>query len=61
MTPKELRKAAKLSLIAVAVGAKTSENTTRLYEASRKAVSEGPRARLDAFYAELRARLEAEG
>jgi hypothetical protein len=56
MSPKEIRKRAGLSLIEAAVHAGASENTTRLYEADRDAVTPKPRARLDAFYNGLRAR-----
>lgn len=59
MSPKEIRKAAGLSLIAAAVGAKKAEATVRLYEADREAVSEASRADLDAFYEGLRASAQA--
>jgi hypothetical protein len=52
-TPKDIRKAAGLPLIAAAVGAGTSETTTRVYEANRDAVNESSRARLDAWYERL--------
>ncbi|MGH7296449.1 MAG: helix-turn-helix domain-containing protein [Polyangiaceae bacterium] len=55
-TPKQIRKAARLSLIAAAVGAGVSETTCRVYEASRDAVSDEVRARLDAYYKQLAAR-----
>jgi hypothetical protein len=53
MNPKQVRKAAGLSLIQAAVGAGKAENTVRMYEANRGAVSEESRAVLDAFYAGL--------
>lgn len=51
--PKEARVKAGLPLIAVAVGAGTSETTARIYEANRDAVSPKKRAALDAFYSRL--------
>ncbi|MEO8800365.1 MAG: hypothetical protein ABI551_20910 [Polyangiaceae bacterium] len=51
--PKEVRKAAKLSVIAAAVYAGVSETTCRLYEADPGAVSPPSRAKLDAYYARL--------
>jgi hypothetical protein len=61
MNPKEIRNRTGLSLIEAAVHAGASENTTRLYEANREAVSPKLRARLDAFYAGLRARASMAG
>jgi hypothetical protein len=55
-TPKEIRKAARLTLIAVAVGAKKAEGTVRVYEANRSAVSEQSREILDEYYLRLAAR-----
>jgi hypothetical protein len=57
-SPKEIREAAGLSLIAAAVGAGCAEGTTRLFEASRDAVSAKSRARLDAYYSKLEASLD---
>lgn len=57
--PKEIRKLLGIPLIAAAVGAKRAENTARLYEANRLAVSEGARADLDRFYVALEAKLPA--
>ena len=54
-TPREIRKAARKSLIAAAVGAGCSETTTRIYEADRSSVSDEKRAQLDAYYARLAA------
>jgi hypothetical protein len=56
MPPKQIRKAARLPLIAVAVGARVSETTARVYEADRDSVNAESRARLDAFYAKLHSR-----
>jgi len=53
MKPKEIRKAAGVSLIAAAVGAGVSETTARIYEANADAVTPEKRARLDSFYASL--------
>jgi hypothetical protein len=61
MTPREIRKAAGLSLIQAAVGAKKAEATVRLYEADRNGVNDRSRADLDAFYAGLRDRVECGG
>jgi hypothetical protein len=58
-TPKEIRQAARLSLIAAAVGAGTSETTARVYEANPTAVSASTRAKLDAFYRDLEVRQAA--
>jgi transcriptional regulator with XRE-family HTH domain len=55
-TPREIRKAAHLSLIAAAVHAGVSETTARIYEADRASVSEEKRAQLDTYYARLAGR-----
>jgi len=53
MTPREIRRAAGRSQIVVAVAARVSEPTLRLYEANPGAVTMERRARLDAVYAAL--------
>jgi hypothetical protein len=52
-SPKEIRTAAGVSLVVVAVRAKTTEHTARIYEANREAVSQSKREALDRVYAEL--------
>ena len=49
-TPKQIRKARGLSLIAAAVGAGVAEATARIFEIDRNAVTDVPREKLDKFY-----------
>ena len=54
MHPKEIRRAARVSQIQVAVRTGTSEPTVRLYEANQEAIcDQRKRAALDAYYASL--------
>jgi hypothetical protein len=53
MTPRQIREAAGLTLIAAAVGANKAENTVRTYEANPDFVSKKSRRELDAYYATL--------
>lgn len=53
-TPRDKRRAAKLSQMSVATSAGVSLPTLRLYEANRDAVSEEKRAALDAIYATMK-------
>lgn len=53
-TPRDKRRAAKLSQMSVATSAGVSLPTLRLYEANRDAVSEEKRAALDAVYATMK-------
>ncbi|MCE7895032.1 MAG: hypothetical protein DYH12_35885 [Sorangiineae bacterium PRO1] len=55
MTPREIRKAAGLTIEKTAVYAGVSSPTVRLFEADRLAVTERPRRKLDAYYAQLAA------
>jgi hypothetical protein len=58
-SPRDLRRRAGLTLIKAAVGAGTSENTVRLYDANREAVTIGPRSKLDRFYADVARELDS--
>lgn len=51
--PKEIRKAAGVSLVAAAVHAGVNEATARVFEADEEAVNDSSRAKLRAFYATL--------
>jgi hypothetical protein len=55
--PKEIRRAARMPLVAAAVGAGTAETTARVYEANREGVNVDSREKLDRFYAALEAKL----
>lgn len=62
MTPREIRLAAGVSQIRVAVQTDTSEPTVRLYEANPSAIrTRSKRARLDAFYTRLEHELNKHG
>jgi hypothetical protein len=56
-TPREIRKAAKLNMITVAVRAGVCEPTLRLYEANPSAVGDDKRRALDAVFAAMEASL----
>ena len=60
LSPRDIRRAAGLPLIAAAVGSHVSETTARVYEADRKAVSPQSRSRLDSFYSKLATQRQGE-
>lgn len=58
--PKEIRNRAGLSIERAAVAAGVTSPTLRLYEANIAAPSQASRAKLEAFYATLAARVATE-